>query len=162
MFQIKPRIKLESGFTLIELLVVIGILAVLLAITLVAINPARQFAKANDTKRLNDVNTILNAIDQYAVDNSGNLPPTMPLPGASASAISNIGANLCQYLTPTYVAALPSDPTAGIPTGQITGSGATCESTYNTGYSVSVASGSAGRVTVTATGQILNPISVTR
>lgn len=37
----------NKGFTLIELLVVIGILATLLAITLIAINPARQFAQQN-------------------------------------------------------------------------------------------------------------------
>jgi prepilin-type N-terminal cleavage/methylation domain-containing protein len=33
----------QKGFTLIELLVVIGIVGILLSITLVAINPARQF-----------------------------------------------------------------------------------------------------------------------
>ena len=54
--------KLKQGFTLIELLVVIGILAVLLAITLIAINPAKQFAQANNTQRSSDVNTLLNAI----------------------------------------------------------------------------------------------------
>ena len=151
----------EKGFTLIELLVVIGILAVLLAITLIAINPARQFEQANDTKRASDVNSILNAIDQYAADNAGNLPPGMPAPGASASAISNTGANICQFLTPTYIANLPSDPTTGSPTGSIPGSGAACQAAYNTGYTVSVASGSAGRVTVSATGQIRGAISVT-
>src|SRR6185436_17359193 len=64
----------KRGFTLIELLVVIGILAVLLAITLIAINPAKQFSQANNTKRRSDVNAILNAIDQYAADNKGVLP----------------------------------------------------------------------------------------
>jgi prepilin-type N-terminal cleavage/methylation domain-containing protein len=52
----------RKGFTLIELVVVIGILAVLLTIVLVAINPARQFKQANDTKRRSDVNAILNAV----------------------------------------------------------------------------------------------------
>ena len=33
----------EKGFTLIEVLVVIGILAVLLAIVIIAINPAKNF-----------------------------------------------------------------------------------------------------------------------
>src|SRR5581483_10664502 len=68
------KIKREKGFTLIELLVVIGILAILLAITLIAINPARQFGQANDTKRRSDVNAILNAIGQYTASNTGQLP----------------------------------------------------------------------------------------
>ncbi|MDP3941896.1 MAG: type II secretion system protein, partial [bacterium] len=58
--------KHTKGFTLIELLVVIGILAVLLAITLIAINPARQFSQANNTKRRSDVNALLNAVHEYA------------------------------------------------------------------------------------------------
>ena len=68
------KLKNQKGFTLIELLVVIGILAVLLAITLIAINPARQFAQANNTKRRSDVNAILNAVNQYMADNKGSLP----------------------------------------------------------------------------------------
>src|SRR5438105_4042615 len=66
--------NLQKGFTLIELLVVIGILAVLLSIVLIAINPARQFAQANDTQRRSDVNAILNGIHEYMADNNGNLP----------------------------------------------------------------------------------------
>src|SRR5258706_9045537 len=68
----------QKGFTLIELLVVIGILAVLLAIVLIAINPAKQFSQANNTKRRSDVNAILNAIDQYAADNHGSVPTQIP------------------------------------------------------------------------------------
>src|SRR5437773_7185388 len=64
----------QKGFTLIELLVVIGILAILLAIVLIAINPAKQFGQANDTKRSSDVNAILNAVNQYMADNKGVTP----------------------------------------------------------------------------------------
>ena len=70
--------KKYSGFTLIELLVVIGILGILLAIVLIAINPAAQFAQANNTARTNDVNTILNAVHQYAADHKGVLPAGIP------------------------------------------------------------------------------------
>src|SRR2546428_12616799 len=64
----------RKGFTLIELLVVIGILAILLAITLIAINPARQFGQANDTNRRSSVTQILNSIGQYTASNGGTLP----------------------------------------------------------------------------------------
>ena len=97
----------RRGFTLIELLVVIGILAVLLAITLIAINPARQFSQANNTKRSSDVNALLNAIDQYAADNKGALPTGID---TTVKTISNTGADICDALVTKYLAALPVDP----------------------------------------------------
>src|SRR5438270_3287921 len=99
------RFKNQKGFTLIELLVVIGILAVLLAITLIAINPAKQFSQSNDTKRRSDVNAILNAIDQYAADHAGALPAGIPQSPAAAVDISKAGADLCDALVTTYLAA---------------------------------------------------------
>lgn len=148
----------QKGFTLIELLVVIGILAVLLSIVLIAINPARQFAQANNTQRRSDVGAILNAIDQYAADNRGNLPAGMPADGNSAAvSTAGTGASFCNAIVPTYIAALPRDPSSGTYTD--------C-STYNTGYTVTVSTASAGstpRITVSAPGAELGTaISVTR
>ncbi len=54
-----------KGFTLIELLIVIGIIAILAGIVLVAVNPAEQFGKANDSERKSEIGTILSAIYQY-------------------------------------------------------------------------------------------------
>jgi prepilin-type N-terminal cleavage/methylation domain-containing protein len=102
----------QKGFTLIELLVVIGILAVLLAITLIAINPAKQFSQANDTKRRSDVNAILNAVNQYGADNKGSLPaniPTCAIPPCAGAGyvISSTDIDICADLVTEYLAALP-------------------------------------------------------
>lgn len=146
----------QGGFTLIELLVVIGILAVLLAIVLVAINPDRQFKQANDTQRKSDVNTILNAVSQYMADYKGDITGLGIPTGTPEQIDSTNSADLCAALVPTYVAALPVDPTAG--------SGAavsTCSGTWNTGYTI--VQGASGRVTVAApSAQIESVISVTR
>src|SRR5512146_2778758 len=101
-------LKLKKGFTLIELLVVIGILGILLAIVLIAINPARQFAQANNTARQSDITTILNAIHQYSADHHGQLPPNMPTTADGAVEIAGDAAtaapgNICSALVPTYV-----------------------------------------------------------
>lgn len=156
--------KYKKGFTLIELLVVIGILGILLAIVLVALNPARQFAQANNTKRESDVTTLLNAIHQYAADNKGKLPANMPTTVQGAVDVKGDGTgtgtgDICAALTPTYVAALPTDPSLN--TAQVS----VCTAAYDTGYTVAVDAN--GRVTVAApdqqavSGQTVN-ISVTR
>lgn len=131
--------KKIKGFTLVELLVVIGILSVLLAIVLIAINPARQFSQANDTQRRSDVNAILNAIHQYAADKKGVLPAEI---GETALTIgSGTGyADICTDLVTQYIAAMPVDPTEG--------SWSSCTA-YTTGYTV-VKSASDNRITVTA------------
>jgi prepilin-type N-terminal cleavage/methylation domain-containing protein len=152
---IKRLAPLQKGFTLIEVLVVIGILAVLLLITLVAINPARQFSQANNTQRGSDVNSILNAINQYAADNKGTLPAGIT---TSVQPISNTGADLCDLLVTDYLAALPRDPLT--PGGSIAESA--CAAAYTTGYTV-VRSATNNRVTVAAPAAELGAsISATR
>lgn len=138
-----PRNNIK-GFTLIELLVVIGILAILLSIVLIAINPARQFGQANNTRRRSEVTQILNAIGAYAADNRGVLPSAISaLVADTPAAISDTGANICADLVPNYIPALPQDPQQG------TGTAITaCGVAYTTGYTV--AHDANNRVTVAA------------
>lgn len=148
---------MARGFTLIELLVVIGILAVLLAITLVAINPARQFSQSNNTKRSSDVNAILNAVNQYQADNKGALPAGIPS-GTAGTIGDGVGeVDICASLVTRYLAALPVDP--------LTNNGAAvtdCTAAYTTNYRI-VQSASDNRITVSAPAAELGAtISVTR
>ena len=104
--------KSGAGFTLIEILVVIGIIAVLAAAVIIAINPARQFAQARDTQRVSNVNAILNAIGQRIADNKGVFEGTLngitcPTLPTTATAI---GTTLDTCLVPTYLTVVPVDP----------------------------------------------------
>ena len=146
----------KKAFTLIELLVVIGILAILLTIVLIAINPARQFSQSNNTKRASDVNAILNAVGQYAADYRGTLPIGIT---AVVQNVSSAGANICAAIVDDYMAALPVDPLTG--TGAaITLAG--CAAAYDTNYTI-VRSAANNRVTVAAPAAELGQvISVTR
>lgn len=150
--------KRTSGFTLIELLVVIGILAVLLAITLIAINPQRQFQQTNNTKRSSDVNAILNAITQYAVDNRGTLPTGIDTTAQTIGATSFN--TMCTQLVPQYIAALPVDPLTnnGTPIDSTTCTG----TTWTTNYTVQQVATS-NRITVAApSAELSATIEVTR
>ncbi len=66
-------LRWRKGFTLVELLVVIGIIAVLIAILLPALNKAR--AAANTTVCLSNQRQIVLAMSLYASNNRGSLPP---------------------------------------------------------------------------------------
>ena len=132
-----PKIKNIKGFTLIELLVVIGILAILLSIVLIAINPARQFGQANNTRRRSEVTQILNAVGAYAADHKGLLPPSVSALAAGtvtpiASGVGN--ADVCTDVvgaTGIYMPAFPQNPQQG------TGTAITSCASYVSGYSIS-------------------------
>jgi len=130
----------KAGFTLVELLVAIGIFGVLVAITIVAINPGRQFSRANNTKRQSDVTALLDALGQYSAENSGRLPATIT---TTNKTVSNTGADICGLLVPNYLSALPVDP--GTNNGTAISS---CAGAYTTNYEVAL--DASGRLMVTA------------
>ncbi|MFH1188652.1 MAG: LamG-like jellyroll fold domain-containing protein [bacterium] len=74
--QSKPR-HVQKGFTLLEVLLVVAALGILAATVILAINPGKQLSQTRDAQRWSDVNTILNATYQYAIDHSGSLPSGM-------------------------------------------------------------------------------------
>lgn len=157
-----PNTKPSSGFTLIELIVVIGMLTILLAITLVAINPAQQFASARNAQRRSDVNAILNAVHQYAANHNGSLPSGITTSEKTVgSDTAGDQLNLCGSLVPDYIADMPVDPS----TGTKTPAGSNCTDSgaeYDTKYTIK-SSGTSNRLVVTATADDgVETFSVTR
>ncbi len=153
----------KKGFTLIELLVVIGILAVLLAITIIAINPARQFANANNTARRSAVTQILNAVGAYVAENQGQLPAEVTALVADTPTEVNATnfPNLCGQLVPTYISALPTDPALNDGNGVETADCAAATPVWDTNYTIERDVNN--RITVAAPGaENAAVISVTR
>ena len=168
----------RRGFTLIELLLVIGIIAILASIVIVAINPTRQLGQARDAQRRADVNTILNAIYQYSIDNNGALPDSLSGSSVGGVSIANVRLYVCKghllrnnvadgngavcsntnhqrlslrSLTGSYVVNVPYDPSRNALTG-----------TGLTGYWV-IKDTTTGRLTVEGVAETTGvTISVTR
>ena len=115
----------SKGFTLLEVLLVVAAIAILAGIVIVAINPSKQLAAARNSQRRADVNTIINAVYQYTIDYSGNLPSNIYQDATStcdstarkqicksgATGTCNGGTDLTVLTTnQMYLASLPIDP----------------------------------------------------
>ena len=122
--------KKQKGFTLIELLIVIGIIAILAAIIYVAVDPARRLAEARNAERWSSVNSILNGVLKYTVDNSGSLPTSLNGAtvgnyyvlgtdtvgcdiGCGAQTTQGACLDMTSNLVDAYLASIPYDPSSG-------------------------------------------------
>jgi prepilin-type N-terminal cleavage/methylation domain-containing protein len=142
--KIKQRSDHQQGFTLIEVLLVVAIIAILAGIVILAINPNKQLGETRNSQRKADVNTILNAVYQYSIDNQGNLPDGIPTGTAKNICVTRTASATCTTdnlvdLSPLtdsgkYLVAIPKDPKSS--TGD------------NTDYSISQDTN--GRITVAA------------
>lgn len=151
--------KGQQGFTLIELLVVIGIIAILAAVVIVALNPARQFAQARNSQRESNVRAILDAVGQRMADYRGVFET-----GCAAGAIPTsstkmaVGAgnyDIAPCLVPDYLPQMVFDPSAP-------GAHWTSVTDYDTGYNI-MRDAATGRITVSAPAAELGvTIAITR
>jgi prepilin-type N-terminal cleavage/methylation domain-containing protein len=115
--------KDKKGFTLLEILLVIGIIATLAVIIMVALDPAKRFEDARNSRRLSDIQSVLSAVQQYIVDNEGAVPSgvndsEMQIGSATdgcdiSNTVCSVGAISCLDLSSPlarYLKEIPHDP----------------------------------------------------
>jgi hypothetical protein len=98
-------------------------------------------APARNAQRTSDINSILNAIHMYQIDNYGDYPDGIKYSSNSHYYINNVSADLCSDIVPDYLDRLPIDPT--YESGKYEG----C-SNYDIGYAVR--RDASGRISVSA------------
>lgn len=66
-------IKKKRGFTLIELIVTVSILAILITILVVAINPVEQLSRSRDARRVAELDALKSALNLYVAQASSTV-----------------------------------------------------------------------------------------
>lgn len=133
------------GLTIIELMISVSILVVILGVTLVVLNPAKQLSAARNSQRKLHLNSILNAVYANLADTrtgsfvcvNGDIPTTTKKMTSGGG-----GFDIAPCLIPSYINSLPFDPLAS-------SSYYESVSNYDTGYLI-VKSTSTGEITLSA------------
>jgi general secretion pathway protein G len=97
---------MKKGFTFIELLVVIAIMVILTAISLFALQGARESAR--DTRRKSDLEVIRSGLELYRAD-CNSYPASISFGG---SLTGNPPPASCSNSN-IYISKVPSDPSSG-------------------------------------------------
>ena len=143
----------ENGFTLVRLFIIIVILMIFSAVTIVVIDPGRQFSMTRNDQRRDDIGIILNLMHQVNVDSQKPLECTADqLPENLTVIKSSDGYDVCPCLVPTFLDKMPYDSQKGFYNS--------CAD-YDSGYRIM--RNSNGKVTVDAPGaEIDDIITLTR
>jgi len=89
-----------GGFTLVELMVTVSIISILVAIGIASYSSINK--RSRDTKRKSDLEQVRSALEMYRAEN-GYYPST------GAGSETDVS-NLTGTLSPTFIPALPLDP----------------------------------------------------
>jgi hypothetical protein len=120
----------DHGVKLLRGLLIAGSIAIVLAIGLLVIDPARHLAEARDAERMDAANSLLSALYKFAADNAGRLPAGVQTAAIGSASMLGTAASGCDQtcgevtlqaacldltndLVGNYVAALPVDPKHG-------------------------------------------------
>jgi len=129
-----------KAFTLIEILLVVALISIFAAITIVALNPAKNFANTRNAQRSSDVREILSAVTQYTSEQDHSIDDFKTIIDCKSGAAiigTTVGkeyVDLSVILVDEYIIEIPMDPSVG--------------TVANTGYTICTTS--SGRIQVDA------------
>ena len=111
--------KRAYGFTIVELLIVIVVIAILAAVSIVSYTGIQ--GRARDAQRMQDMTTIVKALEVYKVAN-GRYPAATPTPEGNGWEITSNGSGPTDFLSVLKsgdigVTSIPVDPANTTTTG---------------------------------------------